>query len=222
MSGNAQITDKLVEDVRRGIFPVTAIDFSLWLSKWEKFYKKIFGRKYDFSGIPLPPADDVFAWMLCVAGDIPAEDWLSAGKDPLPSWKYTSRKLDEVLDLSFGRDGWNHQYIARLKANEEADEDLKDISAIKIAEMKINTATLKERLAIGRFLYWDRGLILDKKYIIKYITLYKKYITLCTASRFSDGNVPYVRWDDDFGRLIVYWYEPGYAHGNLRSRRVVC
>ena len=208
--GTSGGADKFVEDVRRGIFPATAIDFSPWLSKWEKFYKKIFGRKYDFSGIPFPPADDVFTWTLCMAGDIPAEDWLSAGKNPFPFWKYTGKKLDEVLDLSFGRDGWNHQYIARLKANEEADEDLKDISAIKIAEMKINTATLRERLAIGRFLYWDRGLILDKK-----------YITLCAGSRYSDGYVPFVSWFESHGRVVVDWDRPGDANDFLRSRRAV-
>jgi hypothetical protein len=202
--------DKLVEDVRRGIFPVTAIDFSLWLSKWEKFYKKIFGRKYDFAGISIPQAEDVFAWPVCMAGDIPAEDWLNAGKDPLPFWKYTSKKLDDVLDLSFGRDGWTKQYIVRFKANEEADEDLKNISAIKIAEMGINTGALKERLALGRFLYWDKEIILDRK-----------TITLCSGSRCSVGSVPCVDWRENLGKVFVHWYEPGYADVLLRSLRAV-
>ena len=200
--------DRFVEDVRRGIFLVSAIDFPLWLSKWEKFYKKIFGRKYDFSGISIPQADDIFAWPVCMAGDISAEDWLSAGNDPLPFWKYTNKKLDDVLDFSFGRDGWDRQYIVRFKANEEADEDLKNISAIKIAELGINTGALKERLALGRFLYWDRKLILDKE-----------VITFCAGSRDSDGVVPGVGWDGD--ELRVRWYHPDDAYDDLRPRQVV-
>lgn len=203
--GNA---DKFVKNVRKGIFPASAIDFSLWLSKWEKFYKKIFGRKYDFSGLSIPQAEDIFVWPVCMAGDISAEDWLNVGKDPLPFWKYTSEKLDKVLDLSFGRDGWTSQYIVRFKANEEADEDLKNISAIKIAEMGINTAALKERLALGRFLDWNRKLILDRI-----------FITLCAGSRYSDGSVPRVGWDG--GKLCVDWFPLDRARPGLPSRQVV-
>lgn len=200
--------DRFVMDVRRGIISISAIDFSLWFSKWERFYKKIYGRKYDFSGIPIPQADNIFAWPVFMAGDIPAEDWLSSGKDRLPFWKYTGKKLDDVLDLSFGRDDWDRQYIARFKANEEADEDLKNISAIKITEMGINTATVKERLALGRFLYWDRKLILDRR-----------MITFCTGSRDSGGGVPGVSWFVD--ELVVGWYAPDHAYPSLRSRQAV-
>ena len=194
--------------VSRGVILATAIDFSLWLAKWEKFYKKVYGRKYDFSGISIPQADDIFAWPVCMAGDIPAEDWLSAGKDPFPFWKYTTEKLDDVIDFSFGRDGLARQYIVRFKANTEADEELKNISANKIAEMGINTGSLKERLALGRFLSWDRSLTLDKE-----------TFTLCTGSRDSGGGVPDVDWGD--GRLRVRWCAPDEADPHLRSRQAV-
>jgi len=201
---------RLVVDVRRGIFGAFAVDFSQWLSKWESFYKKIFGQKYDFSGISVPQGEDVFAWLICMAGDIPAEDWLSKGKNPPPFWKWTDRKLEDVLDLSFGRDGWNKQYIVRAKANLEADEDLKNLSAIQIAERKINSLGLRERLALGRFLYWDKEVILDRN-----------TLTLCADSRYSDGDVPDVDFNLDDGWVDVYWYNPDNRDDSLRVREAV-
>ena len=213
--GYIEKPDTFIEAVRRcgiipSITPVSAIDFSLWLSKWEKFYKRIFGRKYDFSGIPIPQAEDIFAWLICMPGDVSAEDFLSAGKNPPVFWKWTNKPLDSVLNLSFGRDGWTHPHIVRIKANAEADEDLKNISAIKVVEMSINTAGLKERLAIGRFLYWDKGLILDQK-----------TVTYCTGSRYSDGDVPHVYFDPLTGRVLVGSWDPSFADDFMRSRQAV-
>ncbi|OGZ33314.1 MAG: hypothetical protein A2174_01070 [Candidatus Portnoybacteria bacterium RBG_13_41_18] len=113
-----------------------------------------------------------------------------------------------MLDLSFGRDGWDYQYIVRIRDNEEADKDMKNISAIKIAEMKINTVAVKERLAIGRFLYWDRRLILDRR-----------TWTLCTGSRCTGGVVPVVDFND--GEVSVGWCYPGDADDDLRARQAV-
>ncbi|HCX27692.1 MAG TPA: hypothetical protein DHI91_00955, partial [Candidatus Portnoybacteria bacterium] len=38
-----------------------------------------------------------------------------------------------------------------------------------------------------------------------------------TGSRYSDGNVPNVNWND--GKLNVNWYNPDKADPNLRSRQ---
>ena len=40
-----------------------------------------------------------------------------------------------------------------------------------------------------------------------------------TGSRYSDGNVPNVNWNDD--KLNVNWYDHGNANDNLRSREEV-
>ena len=40
-----------------------------------------------------------------------------------------------------------------------------------------------------------------------------------TGSRYSDGNVPNVNWNDD--KLNVNWYNTGNANDNLRSREEV-
>ena len=39
--------------------------------------------------------------------------------------------------------------------------------------------------------------------------------------RYSDGNVPNVRWNGNYGELNVNRYNPGNANDNLRSREEV-
>lgn len=39
------------------------------------------------------------------------------------------------------------------------------------------------------------------------------------GSRYSDGNVPNVNWNDS--KMKVNWYHPDNANGNLRSRAEV-
>jgi hypothetical protein len=185
--------------------------FSNILSAQEKFYKEEFGKKCDFAGLTIPEAEKIFAWLMCMTEKVGIEDLLSGGKNPQPFWKYTNKALDEVIDLSFGRDGHKEPYIFRAKANVEADENLKNLSTNKIAELKIVTMGLKERLALSRFLYWFK-----KKKII----LDKSVWTLCSGSRYSDGGVPFVHFDPYSGKVHVYWYSADDAHPHLRSRQV--
>ena len=184
------------------------VDFSALIRYWQKFYEEIFNLRVDFSGVPVPEAPDEFSWFVCVPESMTTEQTFSGMKKQFPIWKYTNKPLDDVLDLSFGRDARQHPYIIRLRANIEADKDLKNLSANDIAAQKINTTTLKERLLLSRFLYWKEKSILDRE-----------VITLCSGSRCSDGHVPSVHWHDD--RLKVYWYRPDLRYDCLRSRRVV-
>lgn len=185
--------------------------FSNILSAQEKFYREEFGKKCDFAGLVIPEAEKIFAWLTCMTEKIGIEELLSGGKNPQPFWKYTNKPLDEVVDLKFGRDGHKNPYIFRAKANVEADENLKDISANKIAELGIVTIGLKERLALGRFLYWFR----KKKMILD-----RNVWTYCAGSRDSDGRVPRVRFYPHAGKVDVDGCDPGGADPSVRSRQV--
>ena len=107
---------------------------------WEKFYRQIFGRKYDFSGVSIPEAENIFSWYACIPGKMENEEALSGGKKQFDFDKWTDRKLDKALNLSFGRDAESGLYIVRFRPNIEADKDLINLSADDIAEKKINTA----------------------------------------------------------------------------------
>jgi len=154
-------------------------DYSKLLAEYEKYYWKIHFLKVDFSGISIPVADNVqFSWFVCRPEKFFAERAFSGGKKLYPKWKWTDKPLDGVLDLSFGRDGKQEPYIVRFHPNWEADENLANFSAIQIAEKRINTACLTERLILGDFLYWK----------------FKKHLdinnwTLCSGSRVLDGRV---------------------------------
>lgn len=185
-------------------------DFSQIKSQWEKFYKEVFGIKADFSQLSVPEADGVYSWLVINHPNVTLTDLHSGGKKPQPSWKHASKELDDIIDWKFGRDAiaQKQQYVVRFRANHEADEDMKNSSAKTIDAESINTITLKERLLLGRFLFWSEGIILDKN-----------VITLCSGSRFTDGRVPFVRWHDD--EVSVHWCIPDSANGGLRARRAV-
>ena len=189
--------------------PFAGLDYSIIFADWEKYFWKIHGLRTDFAGVRIPEADDnEFPWFVCRPENFFAERAFSGGKKLYPKWKWTDKSLDDILDLSFGRDGQTYPYIVRVRANWEADEDMANISANRIAETGINTICLTERLLIGDFLYWKQKKHLDIQ-----------NITLCAGSRFGDGYVPRARWDYDGFR--VYWHSPGDAVDDLRSRQTV-
>lgn len=198
---------KLAGEIRK-IFSVNANLFSKLLAKWEEFYKSIYGRKQDFSGMVIPDAEEIFSWITYIPGEMPTGEAYKGLEKLHSTWKWTNSPLDDVLDLSFGRDARKDNYIVRYRPNAEADEDLKNFSANMVAERKINTSTLKERILLGGFLYWSEKIILDQK-----------TITLCAGSRYSGGDVPHVRWHG--GRLHVHWCPPGSCYDPLRPRQAV-
>ena len=205
------ITSRQLDKFLKGKNPFEGLDYSSILNEWEKYFWKIHQLKVDFAGVAIPEADDDdFPWFVCTPEDFSTERAYSGGKQLYDKWKWTNKALDDVLDLSFGRDSQKDPYIVRFHANWEADKVLKNLSANAIAEKQINTSALKERLLLEDFLYWKHKKHLDVK-----------NITLCSGSRYSDGDVPGVDWDDDSGKLGVYRYSPGDAIDYLRSREVV-
>jgi hypothetical protein len=102
----------------------------------------------------------------------------------------------------------NKAYSIKVKANVEADENLKNLSADDLKEKGIKGITLLERLVLEKDYFLKTGKHLDIN-----------NVTACTGSRYSDGHVPYVDWNDD--RLKVYWYSVDNRYPHWRSREVV-
>lgn len=199
-------TPQQLDKFLKGENPFAGLDYSVILSEWEKYYWKIHDLKTDFSGVSIPEAGDEFSWFICRPEKFFAERAFSGGKKLCFKWKWTDKSLDDVLDMSFGRDGKTKPYIVRVRPNWEADEDLKNLSAIAVAERRINTVCLTERLLLGDFLYWNHEKHLDVK-----------NTTFCTGSRVSDGSVPRVRWLS--GKVHVGWDYP--VNDRWHSRRAV-
>ncbi len=181
-----------------------------FIRDWEKFYRQIFGLTVDFSDVPIPKDPGGYTWPICVPprsilGD---EMALSGGKQ---QYKITRRyypNMDTAIDHTFGRDALDESYIVRVRPFDEADEEMKNLSARTIQKQNINTLTFRERTLLQRFLLWKEKRILDKK-----------TITLCAGSRFSVGDVPSSYWSGD--GVDVDWCHLVNAVDNLRARRAV-
>lgn len=187
-------------------------NFSSILADWEKYYLEIHGLKTDFSGIYIPEAGDEFSWLICRPENFFTERAYSGGKKLYAKWKYTDtdKSLDDIINMSFGRDGKTYPYIVRVRPKWEADENLKNLSANQITGRNINTLCLTERLLLGDFLYWKYQRHLDVK-----------TTTICTGSRYSDGEVPAVGWYMHYGEVHVDWFGFVNAGDSLRSREAV-
>lgn len=118
-------------------------------------------------------------------------------------WCYLS---DEELDEQFPRVKSERQF----KDTQEADEDLKNLSANDLKKKCIEGITLRERLIFEWDYFKETGEHLDVK-----------NITLCSGSRSSDGDVPSASWDPAYRRFYVDWYFPGNRSDDLRSRSAV-
>lgn len=210
-------TPEQLDKFLKGKNPFEGLDYSFILNEWEKYFYKIHQLKADFSGVTIPKADDdIFPWFTCIPENFSTERACSGRKQLYFKWKWTDKALDDVLDLSFGRDSRKDPYIVRFRANWEADELLKNLSADTIAEKQINASTLKERLLLGDFLYWKHKKHLDVE-----------NITLCSGSRYSDSFmrysdsfVPCVYWSSPASRLDVRGCSSGCARSHLRAREV--
>ncbi len=203
-------TPEQLDKFLKGKNPFEGLDYSLILNEWEKYFWKIHQLKVDFTGVRIPRADDDdFPWFVCVPEKFSTERAYSGGKQLYPKWKWVKEALDDFLDLSFGRDAQTEPYIVRFRANWKADEALKNLSADMIAKKQINTSTLKERLLLGDFLYWNYERHLD----------IRGKITLCSGSHYSYGLVPCVYFYSY--SLYVNSYSFGKIHPDLRSREVV-
>lgn len=108
------------------------------------------------------------------------------------------------------RDPKNGSYRVYFKKTIEADPELANKSAEDLKAENISGITLLERLLLefGYFLVTGEHLDVEN-------------VTLCSGSRHSDGDVPYVYWSVGDRKLYVYWCAPQDHYSNLWARAVV-
>lgn len=120
-------------------------------------------------------------------------------------WRYINQDLDKIVTSDRTT---KKAYSFQVKANIEADENLKNLSVNDLRKKGIVGITLLERLLLEIDYFKKIGKHLDLE-----------NVTLCSGSRRSGGNVPSVDWSDD--RLEVFWFSTDFARGVLRTREVV-
>ncbi|MBI2465630.1 MAG: hypothetical protein HYV66_00115 [Candidatus Sungbacteria bacterium] len=184
------------------------MDVSSLFFSHHSFYPKFFGLNPDLSTVRIPLQRPDFTRLLIIAQGLTPNRVYEACQKHFPCWRYTG-DLDSALDWDQEeRDPRTATYAIWVKNTPEADDNLKNLSAIQIKARGLTTETLTERL-LHELMYWsETGQHLDSN-----------TITLCSGSRHQDGSVPRVRWRwDKFG---VDWYGPRNADGGLRARAVV-
>ncbi|HEU0080698.1 MAG TPA: hypothetical protein VFQ72_01570 [Candidatus Paceibacterota bacterium] len=175
---------------------------------WRKFYVVRLGFDVDMAGVRIPARVKGFDRLIVVPQGISVNQVYEKGKVCFPSWKWCDDDLESVM-RELERGGAKETYAIWVRDGREADKDLRKMSAEDIAERKIDTESLLERLLHG-FKYWsETGKHLDER-----------SYTLCASSRFADGFVPRVL-RSSFGRVCVYWFDVRRADPSLGARRAV-
>lgn len=164
------------------------------------------GVKVDISHVYVPQCPGE-GYRLLLIPNLSYEELFQLCKKKFSCWKWTDKSLNEVVTFS-ERTAKNGPYAIWVRDRQEADEELKNLSANDIKKQNITTETLHERLAHELDYFEDTGEHLDLN-----------NWTLCAGSRCSDGGVPGVVWLG--GGLYVFGYDPGRAFDYLRARLAV-
>ena len=176
------------------------------ISDWEKFYQGVFNIKVDFSNLKIPGKIKGFDRLIIIIPGMTPQILFDKCKKLFPCWKYTNDDLDKIVTSK--RTAVNGPYAIWIRDRQEADEELKNLSANQLKKKRIPGITLEERLLYELKFFQETGKHLDIN-----------NITLCAGSVDSGGRVLGVRWCVD--KMGVSWYSPADSHSFLRSRLVV-
>lgn len=175
----------------REVFSITD-EYVEFREEWQKFWKAQLGWGVDFSGVIIPPKPQIGSWRLLILPKGMTNNKMFARMEQMfKCWKYTN-DLDAEVPIN-ARTTENH-YAVWVRDGVEPDEEFLEKSVCEAdLDMKIGM-TLLERLTFGIKYFAETGKHLDIK-----------GVTLCSGSRHSCGDVPYVRWDPLGGTVLVGW-----------------
>ena len=180
------------------------MDIQSLIKDWQDFYKEVFGIEVDFSQLHIPKHQEGFDRLIVVAQGMTPRKLYDKCSEMFPCWKGIDGDLDKVI--TSGRTAKNGPYAVWVRDCQEADEELKNLSANKLKQMKIPAITFEERLLFELKFFKETGKHLDLE-----------NWTLCAGSRYGDGHVPSVIWSSYYlGGLLVDQY---FSHSYYDSRR---
>ena len=186
----------------RGIFDRMP-DISAIFADWQEFWADL--GQFDFSNIKVPQMITGFTRAIIVPQGHTLSREYELCKALFPCWRWVE-DLDGAVTENEREP--KESYLIWVRDREEADEELKNLSANDIKRKKLTTQTLLERMIHERKFFKETGRHLDTQ-----------TWTLCSGSRFSDGDVPSVSWF--VGEMRVDSYDPDSFDDNLRARQVV-
>ena len=153
------------------------------LLDWQDFWKRM-GVEADLRKVKVPKKPKGL-YRLLVNPLAPQKAYdLCASK--FKCWKYTSESLDKIISHE-DRSAVDGSYAVWVRDRVEADEENKNRSANDLVKAKFSGITLTERLVYELKFHDETAKHLD-------ISTW----TLCSGSRYSDGDVPNVCWNGSY------------------------
>ena len=199
-----RITKKRLQSFLRGEWE----DISVLLADWQQFYREVFGLEVDLLGLSVPWREKGSDRLIVVAPEMTPQRLYNKCVELFPCRKWTDDDLDKIVQSE--RTAKNGAYSVWFRDVIEADEELKNLSANDLKKKSIPGITFEERLLMELKYFKETDSHLDIN-----------NWTLCSGSRYSDGDVPEVCWDSDAREFHVFWYHPESSDSLLRSRRAV-
>lgn len=179
------------------------------LEGWQKFYQDFFEVDVDLTTIRIPAKQAGFDRLILIVRGIRLNRvWNIHEELKIPRWQWWSGSLEKAIQAS-ERGSVKTTYALWVRDRQEADEELRNLSAERIANQKINTESLLERLVHGLKYFDETKNHLDVQ-----------YVTLCASSRYADGGVPEVCRDGN-GHLHVDGSHPTDRCLLVRARQAV-
>src|SRR3989338_10990314 len=185
--GKRDIEDvcSVLQSIKDGKKP-TSTDVHSQLISWQNLYLE-HGIKVDVTNLKIPASQPGFTRLILVPEGMTPNKAVALLKKKMSVWQY-AEDLDTIASV---RDA-NGAYVIRVRDRQEADEELKNLSADDLKKCGVNCITLVERLLYEMKFFAETGKHLDEK-----------SWTLCSGSRDSSGSVPSVCWDPYDGRVGV-------------------
>jgi hypothetical protein len=174
-------------------------EFLGMIAEYDEFAK----TQDDFNG-------DKSLWIVPVIKGVACNKVVEALKKLDVEFYLYANDLDKTVTINDRDPNRDGSYAIGFIRTAEADEENKNLSANQLKERNHKGITLLERLLLELGYFMVTGQHLDAK-----------NITLCTGSRYSDGDVPDVYWDYVNCEVYVDWCDPDDRYDGLRSRSAV-
>lgn len=185
--------------------PVDICDRVLW---WSAHFRKLYRINPDFSSLYIPEHPTGFDRLVIVPKGLTHRKWVEAAS-AIHAVELYNQDMDSCV-VHDDRTPKDRSYGIWIRDRQEADEELKNLSADALKEQEVSGITLLEREVAGTGYLFDEQCHMDVE-----------NVTLCSGSRCSGGDVPSVHWNVFNRRLYVGWADGGYANDDLRTRAVV-
>ncbi|KKU77339.1 MAG: hypothetical protein UY12_C0039G0001 [Parcubacteria group bacterium GW2011_GWA2_47_8b] len=203
--GKRDIEDvcSVLQSIKDGKKP-TSTDVHSQLISWQNLYLE-HGIKVDVTNLKIPASQPGFTRLILVPEGMTPNKAVALLKKKMKVWQYADN-LDTITSV---RDT-EKTYAIWVRDRQEADEELKSLSADDLKEDSVSCLTLTERLLYELKFFTETQKHLDK-------TNY----TLCASSRDPNGYVPCVGWDPFCGGVCVRWDGSRDRRSGGRARQVV-